>query len=462
MHSCRIDMLDEILIASLATLRSYSPTMLCTELRQRSTLDISQMRNCNHHFIVGVEVFRIELFGSIYDFRTTLVTVFLLHFNKLILDNLLAELLIRQNFFEISNLLHQLFVFGMQLILQKSSKLTKTHFYDGTSLNFRQLEAIHQISNCLIRSLCRTYDTDNFINIIGSNDQSFQDMSTLLCLTQIILCTTNNYLVTMFNKQTNQVFQVQQLRSSMYQSNIVHPERSLQSRHLEQLIQYDACIGITFHIDHDTHTLTVRLIVYIRNTFYLLFVHQSSDTFNQLLLVYVIRNLVYDNLVMSRMRFDFRLGTHNHTSTSGLISIAHPADTINISSGREIGSLDVVHQAVYINIIIINVSNTCIYHLRQIMSRHVGSHTHGNTRSTINQKVRNTCRHDSRFLQCIIEVVREVNSFLIEVLHHILADLFQACFSITHGSRAITVNRTKVSLSVDQRIAHCPILCHTN
>ena len=71
----------------------------------------------------------------------------------------------------------------MQLILQKSCKLTKAHFYNSTRLDFCQLETIHQICDSFIRSLGSTYDANYFIDIIRSNYQSFQYMSTFLSLT---------------------------------------------------------------------------------------------------------------------------------------------------------------------------------------------------------------------------------------------------------------------------------------
>ena len=43
-----------------------------------------------------------------------------------------------------------------------------------------------------------------------------------------------------------------------------------------------------------------------------------------------------------------------------------------------------------------------------------------------------------------------------------LSDLFQTTFRVTHRSRAITVNRAKVALPVDQRQAQGEILRHAH
>ena len=126
-------------------------------------------------------------------------------------------------------------------------------------------------------------------------------MSTFLSLTQIELSTTDHYFMTMLNKQANQVFQIQQLRTTMYQGNVIYAERCLQSCHFEQLVQYNAGIRITFYINYNAHTFTVGLIVHIRDTFYFLVIYQSCYILYQLLLIYIIRNLVNDNLIVCRM-----------------------------------------------------------------------------------------------------------------------------------------------------------------
>ena len=124
MHSCRIDVLNEVFIAGFTTLRPYSTPILRVEFGQRSTLDITQMRNGNNHLIISIEIFRIKFFGSIYNLGTTFVSVFFLYFYQFILDDLFTKFIVGQDFFEVCNLLHQFFIFRMQLVLHQSGQLT--------------------------------------------------------------------------------------------------------------------------------------------------------------------------------------------------------------------------------------------------------------------------------------------------------------------------------------------------
>ena len=164
-------------------------------------------------------------------------------------------------------------------------------------------------------------------------------------------------------------------------------------------------------------------------------------------------------MCLSAFNFSFR--THNYTSATCQICFAYPTHTIYISASREIRCFDKFHQFLYRNFRIINICITCFNHFRKIMRRHIGSHTNSNTGCSVHQKVRDTRRHHLRFHQCIIKVRFKINGFLIQVIHHCFTQLIETSFCITHSSRAITIHRTKVSLSIYQRITHCPFLRHT-
>ena len=66
----------------------------------------------------------------------------------------------------------------------------------------------------------------------------------------------------------------------MYQCHIVYTERCLQQCHLVELVQYYAGVGVTLHVDDDTHAFTVRLIIGVGNALYSLFVGQIGNRFD--------------------------------------------------------------------------------------------------------------------------------------------------------------------------------------
>ena len=356
----------------------------------------------------------------------------------------------------------------MQLFLHKSGELTQTHFYNGTRLNFSEFESFHQAADCIIWCLSSTNYSDYFVNVVRSNNQTFEDMCTFFRFAKFVLCTTNYYVVTVFNEVLNQLLQVQcawakfLVLTIRYKCYVVHTKRSLKLRHLIKLVQYHACVGIALNVDNDAHTFAVGFVIGIRNTFDFLFGHQITDALDEFGLVYAIRNFGNNNLVVVLSGFNFSTSTHHYTSSTCEVGFAHTTHTIYISTSWEIGSFYVVHQLFDFDIVVVDVSHTSINHFGKVVCRHIGCHTYGNTRRTIYQKIGDACWHNAWFEQRIVEVWSHVHGFLVNIEHHVLAYLLQATFGITHSCCTIAIHRTVVTLSIYKHIAHCPGLSHTN
>ena len=289
----------------------------------------------------------------------------------------------------------------------------------------------------------------HLVNVVDGNNQAFKDMGTLTSLAQIILGATDSDIVTMLDKILHALFQSEQTRTAFDQSNIVDRERALKGCHLEQLVEQDIGIGVTLAVDNDAHTLTARLVVHISHTLYFMFVCQIGNIFHKVSLVDAIRNLSNDNLVMCLSTLDFGLGTHDDASATSLVCVTDTCESINIGTSREVRSWDVFHQTVRVDIRIVNVGTTTVNNLAQVMGRHVGGHTDGNTITTIDQQVGYLSRHDAWLDQRIVEVVDHIHSLLVQVVHDMLTHLRETAFRVTHGRRRVTVYRTKVTLSVD-------------
>ena len=191
-------------------------------------------------------------------------------------------------------------------------------------------------------------------------------------------------------------------------------------------------------------------------------VGEVGDVSHEVGLVDTVGNLSNNNLIVSLTTLNLSLGTHHDTSTTSLIGIANTLQTIDIGSRGEVRTGDVLHQSLRVNIGVVNVGAATIDDLTQVMSRHIGSHTHGNTVTAVHQQVRHLRRHDGRLLKRVVEVRSHVNGLLVEVVHDVLTHLREAALRITHGSRRVAIDRTEVTLTVNQRIAHIPVLSHTD
>ena len=87
-HGGRVDILHEIFFASIRSLGSYSATSLRSEFAQRGTLDVAHVRKGDDHIIVGIEVFGVEFFRSIYDLAFASIAIFLFYLQQFAFDQL--------------------------------------------------------------------------------------------------------------------------------------------------------------------------------------------------------------------------------------------------------------------------------------------------------------------------------------------------------------------------------------
>ena len=136
MHVGRIDVLNEILLARVASLGSYPAPALQPELVQIGPFDVPQVRDGDHHVFIGVKVFRIEIPGGILDDRPAGIVEPRLDLEHLVLDQLHLQRLTAQQFVQAPDQFHQLVVLGLQTGTFQTGKLAQTHFHNGRGLLF--------------------------------------------------------------------------------------------------------------------------------------------------------------------------------------------------------------------------------------------------------------------------------------------------------------------------------------
>ena len=160
-------------------------------------------------------------------------------------------------------------------------------------------------------------------------------------------------------------------------------------------------------------------------------------------------------------RLNLGTSTHHHAAAACLVGLAHALHTIDERARGEVGSRDIVHQALHVDLRIVDVGDTAVDALAQVVGRDVRGHTHGNTRGTVHQQVREQRGQHAGLLLLAVEVIDHVHRLLLQVLHHSLAHRCQTCLGVTHGSGAVAIHGAEVTLTIDKRITHVPVLCQT-
>ena len=150
---------------------------------------------------------------------------------------------------------------------------------------------------------------------------------------------------------------------------------------------------------------------------------QIGNVSHEVGLVNAVRNLGYYNLIVSFAALNLSLGTHHDTATTSLVSILNALQTVDVSTCWEIRTRDELHQAIGVDVGIVDISAAAINHLAQIVGRHIGSHTYSDTVTTVNQQVRNLGRHDGWLFERVVEVRCHIYCLLVEVVHDVLTHL---------------------------------------
>ncbi len=197
----------------------------------------------------------------------------------------------------------------------------------------------------------------------------------------------------------------------------------MQCCHLEQFVEYDICVGISFHVNNNSHTLSSRLVVNIGNTVNLAFFYEFSYVFYELLFVYSVWYLCHHNLVVTLTAFYLSLSPYYHSSASCLICILHTLQSIDVCTSWEVRCRDIFHYILSSHIWIVDVCAASVYDLRKVVGRNICSHTHGDTITSVDKKIRYLCRHNTWFLQSIVKVVGHYDGIFLQIVHDVFAHL---------------------------------------
>ena len=274
--------------------------------------------------------------------------------------------------------------------------------------------------------------------------------------------------MTMLHKVAETLFEGEQLRAHLggmcagdgHKRNTIDGKARLQAGHLIKLVEHDIGVLSTLHIDHNAHTIAVRLIIDIGNTLYLLLIRKRGNGAAQVGRVGAIRYGTDDDFVVLHTGFDFGFGTKDYATAPRLVGTLNTHVAHDVSPRGEVRTFDVVHEPFGVDVRIVDISNRSIYDFAQVVGRYIGGHTHSDTRGTVDEKRGDAGGQHRRLVARVVVVAVHVHRFLLDVLHHGFAHLAHLGFGVTHGRGAVAVHRTEVSLSDYQRIAHRPRLCH--
>ncbi len=292
-------------------------------------------------------------------------------------------------------------------------------------------------------------------------------MCTFLGNTELILSSASDDFTTVDDEFFENFFQIKEfwLRPTICQSNHIIRKWRLKLCELEELIEDFFWKTITLELDNNTDTILVWFITNLRYADNDFFSNEMSYLFHDRWWSCLIGEFMNDDNRSSWCCFlDSATPTHNDRSTSCRVSREDIGTIIDDSSSWEVRSFYKLHQ-------IFDRHRGCISMFQEeinriddfseIMRRDIRCHTDGDTDGTHEQKIWNTSGENRRLsFRCII-VWSKINSFFFDISEHLIGDFTHTSLSITHGRCAISIDGSKVSLTIDQRVSESPRLSET-
>ena len=261
------------------------------------------------------------------------------------------------------------------------------------------------------------------------------------------------------------LLQTQSLRSAIRNCQHIHAKSIFQLCLLIEHICKILYICVTLQVKNNTDSLFGRLVGDIHDICCLLVFHKRRNIiqeFSDICTDHCVRNLCDHKLLSAA----FELHCLHFTSDTQLTCscLVNPEQVIFIyyqTTCRKVRSLEIAHQPFDTDVVILHICLYRIYNLSQIVRRNTGCHADSDTIRPVYQQIRDSDRKYHRLLLCLIKVWHKIYYILIQIFkEYILRQFLQSGFCISHGSCTVTLDRTEVSMSVDQCFAFLKILSH--
>ena len=279
-------------------------------------------------------------------------------------------------------------------------------------------------------------------------------MGALLGLFQVVLGAAAHHLVLKLHILLQHLLQGEHLGHLVVDGQHDDAHGILQLGVLVQLVQDDLCIGVLADVHHDAHTLAVGLIVQAGDALDALFLDKVCHVLDEARLVDHIGDLGNDDLGAAVLGLlNGGAAAQGDLAAAGGVGGADAAASHDDAGSGEVRSLDVLHQAGQVDIRVIDIGDAAVNNFAQVVGRDVGGHTDRDALTAVDQQVGEAAGQHAGLLFGLVKVGVPVDGVLLDIGQHLHRHAAHAGLGVTVSSRGVAVHRTKVTLTIHQRIA---------
>ena len=452
-----------------------------------STLDEALVGDGDDATLIGDEVLDgdLSLLGD--EFGEARAGVLLFDRLEFVLDDGKNSVLTGENIEQVLDGLEEFLVLGVELVTLESGELVEPQFKDGIGLELAEAVLAFLVEAGLVaeqdpelldllfaegqrQKACAGLvpvlgvadDLDEIIKVGQRNEVTLEFLGAPLGLTKKESCAAENNFTAVLDEAGDRLLKRKELRTSAVDGEHRDREGGLERRMLVEVVDDNLGDGVALKFNDHTGVL-IGLVADGADVGDDLLVHQAGDPLHQGGPVDVVRDLGDDDLLASSLDL-FHTGTtaNLHGAAPCLKVLADTTDAAKLATGREVGSLDVLHQLVERDVGIVDLCADGVDGLSKIVRRDVGRHADRDACASVDQKIRNRCGENSRLLAGVVVVGDEIDRVVVHILHEDCSERTKARLGVTHRGRRITLHRAEVALSFDEGFAHGPLLSHVN
>src|SRR5918994_1449806 len=341
---CDKEVVDVVALFELHPGDADPAAALLAERVDGDALQVTPVRDGDHHLLLGYEVLDLEvdaLLGR--DRRPALVRVGRPDLAELLLDDPVDLGLVGQDAFEILDLLAQVPVLLLNLLALHRSEPLQPEIEDRLRLALGEPEALPQVLARRLHAARAADGRHDLVEIPERDEQSFEDVRPRPGPPELVARPARYHVELVGDVVLEDLLVRERPRHAVDERNQVHPEALLHLGVLVEVVEDDLGNGLALQLDHYAHPVPVRLVAQIGDVLQFAVLDQLGDLLQEVALVDLVRDFRDDYLgPVALDLLGVGLCLHPYGAPPGLNGVAYAAQPDYNAPRREIGALDVL------------------------------------------------------------------------------------------------------------------------
>ncbi len=345
----------------------------------------------------------------------------------------------------------------------EAGQLVEAHVEDGLRLDVGEGELRHQLHLGFEGVLGFLYDLYDGVDVLQGYQVAFQDVGAGQGLLQVVLGPVHHHQAAVAHVLEHHFFDGQHAGPAVHDGQHDHAEGSFHLRVLIKQVQNHLGIAVALDLDDDAHAAAVRLVADIGNIGDLLLFHEFGDGLDEGGLVHLVGDLGdRDAFAVALHLLYLGAGLGGDGAAAGLEVIFYAFAAADDAAGREVGTLDDLHQLFGLDVRVVHHRDGRVADLGEVMGGNIGGHADRDAGGAVDEEVGELARQHRRLGHGPVVVGDELHRLFLDVGQELAGYAAEARLGITHRCGGVAVHGTEVTLPVHQHIAQAEGLGHAD